>query len=237
MLKLKLQYFGHFMQRVDSLEKTLMLGGIGGRRTTEYEMAGWHHWLEGRESEWTPGVVDGQGGLACCDSWGRKESDTTEQLNWTELKVHVTYHVQIPLLLPFICPTNSCPLSFLLPESHWYPLWFLEALWAPSLTGTQSWMLLGAILPSFSRSWKSHWGHLHTETFISTPGSMSENPNSSISKIWTQQSDASTLLCLSHPPLGPSANQTQPPLFFVCAFILFPWLEHCEVSFFFFFKL
>ena len=52
--------------------------------TTEDEMAGWHHWLDGRESEWTPGVGDGQGGLACCDSWGRKESDTIERLNWTE---------------------------------------------------------------------------------------------------------------------------------------------------------
>ena len=54
--------------------------------TTEDEMAGWHHWLDGRESEWTPGVGDGQGGLACCNSWGHKESDTTEWLNWTELK-------------------------------------------------------------------------------------------------------------------------------------------------------
>ena len=45
-------------------------------------MAGWHRWLDGRESEWTPGVGDGQGGLACCYSWGRKEPDTTEQLNW-----------------------------------------------------------------------------------------------------------------------------------------------------------
>ena len=53
--------------------------------TTEDEMAGWHHWLDGHESEWTPGVGDGQGGLACCDSWGRKELDTTERLNWTEL--------------------------------------------------------------------------------------------------------------------------------------------------------
>ena len=52
---------------------------------TEDEMAGWHHWLDGLESEWTPGVCDGQGGLACCDSWGRKELDTTERLNWTEL--------------------------------------------------------------------------------------------------------------------------------------------------------
>ena len=53
--------------------------------TTEDEMAGWHHRLEGHESEWTPGVGDGQGGLACCNSWGHKESDSTEQLNWTEL--------------------------------------------------------------------------------------------------------------------------------------------------------
>ena len=52
---------------------------------TENEMVGWHHWLDGRESEWTPGVGDGWGGLACCDSWGHKESDTTERLNWTEL--------------------------------------------------------------------------------------------------------------------------------------------------------
>ena len=55
--------------------------------TPEDEMAGWHHCLDGRESEWTPGVGDGQGGLACCDSWRCKESDTTEQLNWTELKM------------------------------------------------------------------------------------------------------------------------------------------------------
>ena len=53
--------------------------------TTEDEMAGWHHWLNGHESHWTQGIGDGQGGLACCDSWGCKESDTTEQLNWTEL--------------------------------------------------------------------------------------------------------------------------------------------------------
>ena len=53
--------------------------------TTEDEMAGWHHWLDGRESEWILGVGDGQGGLARCDSWGRKESDTTEWLIWSDL--------------------------------------------------------------------------------------------------------------------------------------------------------
>ena len=52
--------------------------------TTEDEMAGWHHRLDGHEFEWTSGVGDGQGGLACCGSWGLKESDTTEWLNWTE---------------------------------------------------------------------------------------------------------------------------------------------------------
>ena len=53
--------------------------------TTEDEMAGWHHWLDGHESQWTPGVGDRQGGLACCDSWSCKESDTTEPLIWSDL--------------------------------------------------------------------------------------------------------------------------------------------------------
>ena len=92
MLKLKLQYFGHLIGRVDSLEKTLMLGGKKG--TTGDEMAGWHHWLDGRESQWTPGVSDGQGGLVCCNSWGHKESDTTEWtgMNWTEYSIVYMYH-------------------------------------------------------------------------------------------------------------------------------------------------
>ena len=85
MLQLKLQYFVHLMRRVDSLEKTLMLGGIGGRRKRGWQRMRWHHRLDGCESEWTPGVGDGQGGLACCDSWGRKESDMSERLNWTQL--------------------------------------------------------------------------------------------------------------------------------------------------------
>ena len=63
-------------------------------------MAGWHHWLDRCESEWTPGVGDGQGGVACCDSWGCKESDMTEWLNWTELNIPL---YNIPhRLYPFI---------------------------------------------------------------------------------------------------------------------------------------
>ena len=66
--------------------------------TTEDEMAGWHHWLNGRESEWTPGDGDGQGGLVCCDSWGHKELDTTEQLNWTELTQKILLRLQNPIM-------------------------------------------------------------------------------------------------------------------------------------------
>ena len=76
------------MQGVDSLQKTLMLGGIRGQEEkgmTEDGMAGWHHWFNGHEFEWTQGVGDGQGDLAFCSPWGCKESDTTEPLNWTDI--------------------------------------------------------------------------------------------------------------------------------------------------------
>ena len=89
MLKLKLQYFGHLMWRVDSLEETMMLGGIGGRRRREWQRMRWLDGITsstGHEFGWTLGVGDGQGSLACCHSWGHKDSDTTEQLNWNELK-------------------------------------------------------------------------------------------------------------------------------------------------------
>ena len=81
MLKLKLQYFGHLMRRIDSLEKTLMLGKIAGRRRRERQrlrLVGWHHRLDGHEVEQALGVGDGQGGLACCNSWGCKDLHMTE---------------------------------------------------------------------------------------------------------------------------------------------------------------
>ena len=68
------------------------LWGQEEKGTTEDEMAGWHHWLDGRESQWTPGVGVGQGGLACCDSWGRKELDTTERLILSDLIWIMLYH-------------------------------------------------------------------------------------------------------------------------------------------------
>ena len=89
MLKLKLQYFGHLMQRTDSFEKTLMLGKIVGRRR------------RGRQTmRWLDGITDSmdmslcklrelvmERGLACCSPWGRKKSDMTEGLNWSELMI------------------------------------------------------------------------------------------------------------------------------------------------------
>ena len=76
MLKLKLQYFGHLMQTVDSLGKSLMLGKIEGRRRRghQVEMAGWHHRCKGHELGQTSGDGEGQGGLACCSPLSRKQS-------------------------------------------------------------------------------------------------------------------------------------------------------------------
>ena len=100
--------------------------------TTEDEMAGWHHWLDGHESEWTPGVGDGQGGLASCDSWGHKESDTTEWLKWTELK-----KCRGKKVCPFFLLGNSRPLS------PWGPLDFLSiSLGNDTLSRKYEWFLL-----------------------------------------------------------------------------------------------
>ena len=111
-------------------------------------MAGWHRWLYGCESQWTPGVGDGQGGLPCCDSWGHKESDTTERLIWSDLIrallehlvgclqlcLHFTsclhrawrpaWHESPDLLRPFLnmCLTLSLHMAFSSPR-HTQMLW------------------------------------------------------------------------------------------------------------------
>ena len=76
-LKLKLQYFGDLMCRVNSLEKTLMLEKIEAEKMTEDEIVGWHHQLNGHEFEQAPGDSEGQGCLACVSPWGSKELDVT----------------------------------------------------------------------------------------------------------------------------------------------------------------
>ena len=81
MLKLKLQYSGHLVRRADSLEKTLILGKIEDRRRRgkiEDEMVGWHNQVDGQKFEQALGLGNGQGNLACCSSWRRKELDTTD---------------------------------------------------------------------------------------------------------------------------------------------------------------
>ena len=87
--------------------------------TTEDEMVGWHHWLDGHAFGWTPGVGDGQGGMVCCGSWGCKESDMTEQLNWTELMLQ-TMRVLLRFLSVFLLFIFLLWLPWLgLPELCW----------------------------------------------------------------------------------------------------------------------
>ena len=81
MLTLKLHYFGHLMRRADSLEKTLMLGGIGGRRRKGQPRMRWLDGITDSMDVSLSELGDGQGGLACYDSWGHKELDMTERLN------------------------------------------------------------------------------------------------------------------------------------------------------------
>ena len=94
MLKLNLQYFGHVMSwliwKDPDAGKDWRWEEKG---TTEVEMVGWHHWLNGHEFEWTAGVGDGQGGLACCSPWGLKELDMSERLNWKYTTIWLFIHL------------------------------------------------------------------------------------------------------------------------------------------------
>ena len=109
MLKLTL-HFGHLMRRVDSLEKTLMLRRTGGRRGRGRQRMRWLNGITDSMGvfEWTLGVGDAQGGLACHDSWGHKELDTTEWLNWTELNGFLNFYCFI--IACITCITYICNL-------------------------------------------------------------------------------------------------------------------------------
>ena len=128
MLKLKLQYFGHLMWKAESLENTLMLGKIEGRRRRGRQRT---RWLDGITNTMDMGLGglwefgDGQGSLACCGSWGRKESDTIERLNWTELNVFPRYsrnscHPLLPPLCPQVC--SLCCIAIAALQVHQYHL-------------------------------------------------------------------------------------------------------------------
>ena len=140
------------MWRTDSFKKTLMLGKNWRQEekgTTEDERVGWHRWLDGHEFEQVPGVGDGQGSLQCCSPWGRKESDMTERLNWTELKVWTPSTTWVALLI-------WCTLSLKFPQfcysgSHLFgedlqcsP--YLLQVPSPPFSGSLTWLCLGSTL-------------------------------------------------------------------------------------------
>ena len=145
-----------------------MLGWIGGRRKRGWqdEMAGWHHWLNRREFEWTPGVGDGQGGLACCDSWGRKELDTTERLNWTDCIVWLlglwvpsgTWTLIKPLTVAF-CTDGpySSPLS-----TPWMQLFF------PRTTRPSDLITSLCVSSHMLPTRRPGWGLVFSKHFLST---------------------------------------------------------------------
>ena len=141
MLKLKLQYFGHLMQRGDSLEKTwcwLRLKA-GEKETTEGEAVGCHHQLNGHAFEKILGASDGQGGLACCSPWGCKESVTTERLNWIELGPVFPSFTEEIIFPSFLCLGSfvkkywSCISAVLL--DYFVPLTYLCVCFMPRVYG------------------------------------------------------------------------------------------------------
>ena len=108
---------------------------------TEDEMAGWHYWLYGRAFEWTPGVGDGQGGLACFDSWGCKELDMTERLNWTESTLQCSF-----LFNPIFTSFKPQFISLWLNRGHWPIALFLASSQPGSLISSV-WMNLSRCQP------------------------------------------------------------------------------------------
>ena len=151
---LQLQYFGHLMQRADSFEKTLLLlkdWGQEEKGTMEDEMVRWDHWLNGHGFGWTPGVGDGQGGLAFCDSWGRKESDTTERLNWTQRTESSWFVTVIYIFLKWHFASNMVREYLFKFEANLFPLLMLCS--DEQRLSNLEWSTLSIFYLTFSLSW------------------------------------------------------------------------------------
>ena len=136
--------------------------------TTEDEMAGWHHRINAHEFGWTPGVGDGQGGLACYNSRGCKKSDTTEQLNWTELKVKLFVAQSCPTLCdPMDCsPPGSVVLRILLRTVRIRtPVRILEWV-AISPSMGSSWPRDWTSVPYIGRCFLYHWATREANTIV-----------------------------------------------------------------------
>ena len=106
-------------KELSHLKKTLMAGKDWRRKekeTTEDEMVGWHHWLNGHEFEQAPGAGDGQGSLVCCSPWGCQESDSTERLNWTD------NHITFAKILPHSLSCTSHSMNTQSPHHIWWVL-------------------------------------------------------------------------------------------------------------------
>ena len=144
MLKLKLQYFGHLMQRADSLEKTLILGKIEGRRRRRQRM----RWLDGITNSKDMSfsklqeLVEGQGSLACCSPWGHKESDMTEQLknNNKKCSTGASKWLGRALCMPSMpsMPCRGMKYVGKKKQKTMYLLWKVQVFWFPHFLLLQS---------------------------------------------------------------------------------------------------
>ena len=173
------------------------------KRTTEDEMVGWHHQLDGHEFGWTLGVGDGQGGLVCCSPWARKESDTSEWLSWTEIKTSVgtleisiaLYLVNLPEILHrnvFWLPVAMPSLSyFLYHHQHPQPIGILSLLlklWPVDNSVQHVEQSRPPLRPSTSEVWQHsqtmHMLSISWETPLTKPNpSASEGPWTSRSRL------------------------------------------------------
>ena len=129
-LMLKLQYFGHLMQKADSLEKTLILGKTEGQRRrgrqrtmASASLVGWHHWLNGHEFEQAPGDGEGQGSLACYSPWGYKQSNITERLNNKKEMSYQIFkkHVRTPKYIFLNESSQSGNTTYCMVPTIWHP--------------------------------------------------------------------------------------------------------------------